>query len=79
MRVFVKSCCRAIGMTLALVWVPRISEAADHQVWLKLSIDVPIFAPWDDGRIVFDAEQEEKFGNSSATATTGKSSQRSIT
>lgn len=62
MRVFVKSCCRAIGMTLALVWVPRISEAADHQVWLKLSIDVPIFAPWDDGRIVFDAEQEEKFG-----------------
>lgn len=56
MRVFVKSCCRAIGMTLALVWVPRISEAADHQVWLKLSIDVPIFAPWDDGRIVFDAE-----------------------
>ena len=62
MRVFVKSCCRAIGMTLALVWVPRISEAADHQVWLKLSIDVPIFAPWDDDRIVFDAEQEEKFG-----------------
>ena len=39
MRVFVKSCCRAIGMTLALVC-----------------------APWDDGRIVFDAEQEEKFG-----------------
>lgn len=62
MRVFGKSCCRAIGMTLALVCVPRMSEAADHQAWLKQSIDVPLFAPWDDGRIVFGVEQEEKFG-----------------
>lgn len=55
-------------MTLALVCVPRISEAADHQSWLKLSIEVPLFAPWDDGRIVFGAEQEEKFGKRSGNA-----------
>ena len=49
-------------MILVLVCVPCILEAADHHAWLKQSIDVPLFAALDGDRIVFGAEQEEKFG-----------------
>lgn len=40
----------------------RGAFAADHQAWLKQSIDAPLLELWDGGHFSFDAEQEEKFG-----------------
>ena len=62
MRTFGRACGRAIGISLASLLVSGISEAADHQAWLKQSIDVPLFVSRNGGRIAFGAEQEEKFG-----------------
>ena len=47
----------AVGILLA-----RGALAADHQAWLKQSIDAPLVTLWDGGRLSFGAEQEEKFG-----------------
>lgn len=55
---------RAVGACLIVFAVLSVrgAFAADHQAWLKQSIDVPLVGLWDGGCLAFGAEQEEKFG-----------------
>ena len=56
--------CKIAGRWLVLFTILSACStlAADHQAWLKQSIDAPLFTFWEGGRLSFGAEQEEKFG-----------------